>query len=168
MENTTDSGFKTCSQCGVTHLGTSEFFRKRSGGRGLEAICRDCTRVNARAYMQVKRANGFVRADKSRARRVEYVNKIKLERGCADCGFKGNVIALEFDHLPEFEVKARIADLFRIEDVDAEIAKCEVVCANCHKIRTAKRKQCAGRPVLPVPPELEVRARNLAVTRNYN
>ena len=60
---------------------------------------------------------------------------------CLDCGIT-NPIVLEFDHIND-DKKDGIAQLivrgFGWEVVKAEIAKCEVVCANCHRLRTAKR-----------------------------
>jgi hypothetical protein len=58
-----------------------------------------------------------------------------------DCGYNESAVALDFDHLPEFD------KLFTIGNnahrswaaIEAEIAKCEVVCANCHRVRTAAR-----------------------------
>jgi len=63
---------------------------------------------------------------------------------CLDCGISYPPYVLDFDHLPEFEksfplsssgVKGRGLDA-----VNAEIAKCEIVCANCHRHRTFMRK----------------------------
>jgi hypothetical protein len=64
---------------------------------------------------------------------------IKLSRGCADCGYRVHAVALDFDHRPG-ETKlcgvSRAAKDGRREDAIAEAAKCDVVCANCHRIRS--------------------------------
>lgn len=73
---------------------------------------------------------------------LAYIQAIKLERGCADCGYRENAVALDFDHLPGHTKEFRIATMaagFSRAKIDAEIAKCDVVCANCHRIRTAMR-----------------------------
>ena len=72
-----------------------------------------------------------------------YVNAFKLERGCADCGYRGHPAALQFDHLPGTHKLYKVTDLVmgNRKKLDAEIAKCEVVCANCHAIRTVTREQ---------------------------
>jgi hypothetical protein len=79
------------------------------------------------------------------ARRLEHrarLNAIKLDRGCIDCGYRRHPAALEFDHLPGFEKSFTIGNIRAAwERVEAEIAKCEVVCANCHAIRTEERKR---------------------------
>lgn len=82
----------------------------------------------------------------SRGPRPDYSAKaaaIKLERGCTDCGYRGHPDALEFDHLPGVVKVGNVSALIRLgyswAKIEAEIAKCEVVCANCHRIRTRTR-----------------------------
>lgn len=59
---------------------------------------------------------------------------------CADCSINDERV-LVFDHVPG-ETKVRnVASLFggAWSKVAAEIAKCDLVCANCHAIRTRER-----------------------------
>ena len=74
------------------------------------------------------------------------VAALKVERGCTDCGYRAHPDALHFDHLPRFTKDLGIARLIDHMDptrLEAEMAKCEVVCANCHAIRTAERRRAA-------------------------
>ena len=62
---------------------------------------------------------------------------------CVDCG-EDDLIVLDFDHLPEytkkFEIARAVAGSTRSwSSILVEIGKCEVVCANCHRRRTASR-----------------------------
>jgi hypothetical protein len=60
-----------------------------------------------------------------------------------DCGEKYPYFMLHFDHLPGYEKVADITRLVRTSKwskIEEELAKCEVVCANCHAIRTNNRK----------------------------
>ena len=61
------------------------------------------------------------------------------ENPCLDCGEKDPIV-LEFDHLgdKDFNIAKGIRDR-NWKTVLAEIAKCDVVCANCHRRRTARR-----------------------------
>lgn len=76
-------------------------------------------------------------------------NRLKLEQylvdywkthPCVDCG-ETNIIKLDFDHLRD--KKANLANMIAnqcsIKTIATEIEKCEVVCKNCHAIRTATR-----------------------------
>jgi len=76
------------------------------------------------------------------AEQSEWLNRIKMDRGCIDCTFNKHPAALHFDHvrgIKEFEVGAK--RYCSKEKLLAEIEKCDVRCANCHAIVTAERGQ---------------------------
>ena len=77
-------------------------------------------------------------------RKLKEVHDYQLEKGCADCGYNAHPSALEFDHAPGskkvFNIGEKIGSYSR-ETLWAEISKCEVVCANCHAIRTYNRRK---------------------------
>ena len=58
---------------------------------------------------------------------------------CVDCG-QTDIIVLQFDHLAnkERDVANMLTGSWSWSAIEKEIAKCEVVCANCHRIRTAR------------------------------
>jgi hypothetical protein len=71
---------------------------------------------------------------------VEIVRLYKLIVGCQDCGYRERAEALEFDHRPGTVKLFGIADrMTTLAKLIAEAEKCDVVCANCHAIRTADR-----------------------------
>lgn len=84
--------------------------------------------------------------EKHRAeRRHQRVEKAKLiddlkRSGCVDCG-NVDIRVLDFDHVRGTKLTG-VSMLvgYRIERILAEIAKCEVRCANCHRIKTWERK----------------------------
>src|ERR1700680_1765034 len=60
--------------------------------------------------------------------------------GCADCG-ETDLVVLEFDHLdPALKLDTLSQMIWggsSLKRIAAELAKCDVVCANCHRRRTA-------------------------------
>jgi hypothetical protein len=64
------------------------------------------------------------------------------EKPCADCGGEFPYYVMDFDHrdgeVKLFDVSKGMLSLGRAK-VLAEIAKCDIICANCHRIRTAAR-----------------------------
>lgn len=73
------------------------------------------------------------------------MNRIKTERGCELCGYNAHPCALQFDHLdPETKFRNKYGKLVHPSHmasysqavVLAEIAKCRIICANCHAIHT--------------------------------
>ena len=79
------------------------------------------------------------------------LNTYKMALGCYDCGYRAHPLALECDHVP-----GRGKKLFTIgaaghrslTEIIAELEKCDVVCANCHRIRTADRKRSIVAPAI--------------------
>jgi hypothetical protein len=68
------------------------------------------------------------------------IKEIKESKGCADCGVSNHIV-LDFDHIKDkkYNVSRMIHDGFVWAAIKKEISKCEIVCANCHRIRTYKR-----------------------------
>jgi hypothetical protein len=68
-----------------------------------------------------------------------HVYRFLMEHACASCG-EANPVVLEFNHRDPTTKAANISDLvMRMASaarLDVEIAKCEVLCANCHQRRT--------------------------------
>lgn len=60
-------------------------------------------------------------------------------RPCTDCHGWFNPWQMEFDHLRDKKYMISGMHCFPIHLIKIEIAKCEVVCSNCHRDRTYKR-----------------------------
>jgi hypothetical protein len=72
-----------------------------------------------------------------RLERRRLLHAIK-SKPCADCGLVFDPVCMDFDHRPgttkQFEIGQMRERSLRL--VMAEIAKCNLVCANCHRIHT--------------------------------
>ena len=70
---------------------------------------------------------------------MEYLVEFLAANPCVDCG-EADPVVLEFDHLGDkaFSISKGLPDR-NWQTVLDEIAKCDVVCANCHRRRTARR-----------------------------
>lgn len=73
----------------------------------------------------------------------EIVDAIKMEKGCARCGYNEAPEALDFDHISgekRFCVAAAVlVHGCSIDTIKNEIDKCQILCANCHRIVTRQR-----------------------------
>lgn len=88
---------------------------------------------------QDERRQDYVKYKLPRVKRLqEWVDGIKADKGCFMCGFKGDPVALDFHHRDPKRKGNQVSTLVkqgRAEEViKAEIDKCVVVCANCHRI----------------------------------
>jgi hypothetical protein len=82
----------------------------------------------------------------SKGKNCTNYRKMELVRGaksqpCSDCGESYPYYMMDFDHLPEFKKKFPLGRCVRytMQEIIEELAKCEVVCANCHRARTHSR-----------------------------
>lgn len=117
-----------------------------------EARDKEASRIAARA-----------RYEKNKAHRVEYANnwnKRKLAEmrriydeaknaPCTDCKIQYPPYVMDLDHLPQFKKHEAVSSMvtnYRSspKKLLEEISKCELVCANCHRIRTHNRKDCSN------------------------
>tara|TARA_R110000751_G_C13633083_1_gene466075 strand:+ start:313 stop:810 length:498 start_codon:yes stop_codon:yes gene_type:complete len=77
--------------------------------------------------------------ENERIRKVKlFIADYKMERGCTDCGYRKHHTALEFDHI-RGKKELNVCLSKSIAQAKKEIEKCEVVCSNCHRIRTYNR-----------------------------
>jgi len=71
--------------------------------------------------------------------RRKLIDNIKLSSGCLHCGYNSHAVALDFDHLNPSEKSFNISKHFittPIKKLMKEINKCQVLCANCHRVKT--------------------------------
>jgi hypothetical protein len=135
---------KRCAICKVLKP-LNEFNRHNKRRDGLQPHCRECNRARSRRYYAENRDN-HLEVVLKRRRSVRAENQKKMlaylrEHACVDCG-EGDVLVLEFDHLRDkkADVGALLSRATSWEVILSEIAKCEVVCANCHRRRTFARQ----------------------------
>lgn len=89
----------------------------------------------------VERLREQVAAGKKRsvARSLAYLKEVKEAVPCLDCGLSYPHYVMDFDHV-RGEKEGSLSDMARqgcgLAKIDQEIAKCEIVCSNCHRART--------------------------------
>jgi hypothetical protein len=128
--------YRWCSRCEQV-LEEDAFNRYRDD---LQGWCRECFRAYFRdrgdLHLQQVKAARERRKLALRAFIVEFLTA----SSCIDCGAT-DVRVLEFDHIQERQsyVARLLSDGVSLERLRSEIDRCEVVCANCHRHRTAIR-----------------------------
>lgn len=129
---------KVCSRCKI-EKDDSEFHRKRSE---LQDRCKECKRLSIREHYQ---ANKFYYFEKAKAgkKKSQDVMREHKSKPCVDCKQSYPWYVMDFDHI---DPNTKINDVSRmigssLKSLEEEIAKCEVVCSNCHRKRTFQRHQ---------------------------
>jgi len=80
--------------------------------------------------------------ERYRLERRQFLYNYLSSHPCVGCG-EDDPMVLEFDHIDPKEkymaISAMVRDNHSIKSIEAEIAKCQVLCANCHRRRTAEQ-----------------------------
>jgi len=136
---------KICPGCGQERDAEKDF-RWRYKDRGIrQARCRYCQAESNKTHYQNNKQAYLDRA-KSRNDRIIEENQRRLyaylsTHPCVDCG-ETDVRVLEFDHVRGKKLRnisLLLGQGYSWETIQAEIDKCEVRCANCHRIKTNQR-----------------------------
>ena len=135
---------KLCTKC-KTEKPFEDFAVARSRPDGRAGWCKVCKRVADNAnYADSPERRKAVR-ESNVAKRLEakqHVWKYISGLACVDCG-EDDPIVLQFDHQDHLLKTANVADLvaqgYSTSRIQAEIALCDVRCANCHIRRTAEQ-----------------------------
>lgn len=87
------------------------------------------------------RQQTYDRLQKYRRRNKQFVWELKMNNPCKDCGGFFHPAAMDFDHISDDKVKdvSRLVRDSSLERIKREIEKCDLVCSNCHRIRTYNR-----------------------------
>jgi len=68
---------------------------------------------------------------------------------CIDCNTTFPICCMDFDHrigtIKIYNVGSMFAHHYSRELIETELVKCDLVCSNCHRIRTQKRKLGSGK-----------------------
>jgi len=109
-------------------------------------LCKYCHRLETKQENDAKSKN---RTKPGVRKKQEFVNQIKVNIGCCqDCKIQvsgQNTVAFDFDHLDATTKVTEVSQMTKctLDEIQAEIDKCELVCSNCHQKRTNRRLQAA-------------------------
>lgn len=137
---------KQCCSCKMK-LDTSKFYKNSRHRDGLSSRCIACQKEYHKHWHATTRSrlskdrNKILKEEKKLAA-SEYVAKLKTNAPCSDCGLYFHPCQMDFDHLRDKvdNVSAMVNSGLSIPAIQAEIDKCELVCSNCHRLRTWMRR----------------------------
>ena len=131
---------KRCARCGETKPYSE--FHKRNRGDGYQSWCKACRKTYDHDYNLRNQGRWSALKRAFRAEQRDWLRGLKTNKPCTDCGRVFPPEAMEWDHLPGTEKLGELATTLARRSrklILQEIAKCELVCANCHAIRTRAR-----------------------------
>jgi hypothetical protein len=133
----------TCSVCGEDKEVEAFGFRNLAAGQRHRA-CKTCVAAYGRQHYGANRLE-YISRNNKRSRALTYTLREQVwqyiaGRACVDCS-EADPVVLDFDHVDPTEKRQTIYRLvhqaYSWNAILAEIEKCEIRCANCHRRRTA-------------------------------
>jgi len=131
------SSTKACTKC--TCLKPINQFHKKDGAYdGRQSICKSCRNIHGRKYMCKPHINKKLkkRKEEIKYRNQRYIKEYLSMHSCK-CGVD-DIRLLEFHHLKNKKYEVHQMVWHKLESIDKEIAKCVVLCVNCHRRETNK------------------------------
>jgi hypothetical protein len=130
---------KCCGPCQRT-LDTS-FFGSKGTGR-IQQFCKECQREYSKQHYQRNKTRYYERNERQRQRLKDILQQAKA-KPCQDCGIQYPPYVMDFDHREGVDKLDHVGRLilYTKKKLVEEIAKCDVVCSNCHRERTHLRRQ---------------------------
>lgn len=134
---------KICTKC--LELKTIDCFVKQTKAPdGLSYWCKTCLRnyQQNKYYSDLSKSRELNNAWK--AKKVKWIQDIKRNTPCKDCGKIYEPYCMDYDHIPEKGKKIKCISRMVLEscpqqDILNEIAKCDLICLLCHNKRTFER-----------------------------
>src|SRR5215471_16506191 len=141
---------KRCYRCKIDKP-LSEFHRNARRADGLQSECKACRSDRHTSTWPARRVRQVELSAAQRARLLAKLNALKA-RPCMDCGGSFPPYVMDFDHR---DPATKIGPVSRLlyqglgwSKIVAEVAKCDLGCANCHRIRTHNRGAVPERPLV--------------------
>lgn len=128
-----------CVECKQQKPGVDYFWRNfKASGPARTRRCIECMRKGTTPF---NRTDYNKLSHATRNARGRIILRGAKRKPCADCAISYPLVCMDFDHVrgtKRFSIGTSVGR--RTEDLLAEIAKCDVVCSNCHRIRTQLRR----------------------------
>jgi ribosomal protein S30 len=127
---------KKCSQCHVDKP-TVEFHKNARRKDGLQTMCIPCKKQHGAVHYKKNIDKYKVRAVTHRKDLSDWYSELKKDLKCSKCG-NNHPAVLDFHHRDRTTKESTVAQLkssrSNKQAILDEIEKCDVLCANCHRI----------------------------------
>lgn len=132
---------KTCIKCKVDKP-LEDFSWKSKVRERLNSFCKDCQKKYAKEHYLKNKQYYVDKAERYDISYLDWFDQLK-NKPCVDCGITYHPCVMDFDHLfdKKFQLSNARANKLSKNKILEEIKKCELVCSNCHRLRTHNRRQ---------------------------
>ena len=125
---------KRCPKC-KAYKSRREFFKDKARKDGLQCHCKDCRCLALIRWQKENKGLCSSYTKKWYGKKTKFYIEYKKELKCQECD-ENHLACLEFHHRNPDEKDFGIGNAIvakGIEQLIDEIAKCDVLCSNCHR-----------------------------------
>lgn len=137
-----EAAARTCNCCERLMTICSFSLKTRVPVLRRQSYCRECQAAASRRSYERNHAKVVSRSRENTKRMIEnhrtWLWDLLATEKCVDCGICAPEI-FEFDHRHDAKrdsVSRMISQRLSVKTITAEIAKCDILCPNCHRLRT--------------------------------
>lgn len=112
---------------------------------GNKLRCKTCNKEHQKKWYSKNNKTQYERVtngkEKYKKQNREFIIEYLKNNPCCICG-ENDIVVLDFDHLQDkkYDVSKLIYLTSSLETIKKEIEKCQILCANCHRRKTAKER----------------------------
>lgn len=130
---------KTCTKC-TTPKPLIDFCVRSKSPDGRQPWCKDCTTKVFKGYYKKNPDAYRERAAKIEREARDMIHDLKDNQPCVDCGVPFPFYVMDYDHRDPSKKTTEVGNLtcHGKAKVLEEIKKCDLLCSNCHRLRTHK------------------------------
>ena len=129
---------KICNTC-QTEKPLDEFNKNVKRKDGLSGKCKSCNKEYLKEHYKSNAKRYAKKREQYRDKQRKIFYEYMSTKRCMSCGIS-DIRVLEFDHRSDkkFNISDKVGSM-NFEKLVEEIEKCDILCANCHRIKTSKQ-----------------------------
>jgi 5-methylcytosine-specific restriction endonuclease McrA len=136
---------RECSKCKVPKS-LNDFYLDKRSPTGRRYDCKECHKTfgKNKYHQDEKYRQQHIAKRKNTARNRRKKHQLQLmqilaQSGCIACGERDPIV-LDFDHIAnkEFGISVALRRGIRWSAIVQELQKCQILCSNCHRRKTAR------------------------------
>ena len=133
---------QVCNQCKISKSIEDFFWNCNKSKKAKRKVCILCLRLRNQNWYKKNSKVHILKAKHRKDRNREFIHEYKVAHSCIQCG-ESDPLVLDFDHRDPSKKSFGICDSVHngrsLEKIQEEIDKCDMLCANCHRRKTAKQ-----------------------------
>lgn len=129
-----------CTAC-KKNKDENQFYKNKNNKNGFHNQCKPCHKLSRKKSFNKHKTKIYNKIKRRKQSKREFIlNLYKVNKPCADCHKIYHPVCMDFDHMDPSskwdDISRLLGSDLSLDRIEEEIKKCELVCSNCHRLRT--------------------------------